>query len=195
MGGWVDETFHAETIHGALGDLASRIGLDAFDEFFGRRLGLYRAMVESRQKQPSVAEERTLVGEAMEFVQQVRSRLEFLPPDATAEIDAACWKRRHELFHEFRLRLDADLKEAWSLLALTERQLDQYKGAAGRKHASQRDWFLHDVARKLGEYGLGKIAAADTAAKVLRAAGIDAPENSAEARKLILAMEKTIGGK
>lgn len=195
MGGWVDDTFPVNAVHDALQGVAGRIDLAAFDDSFGQRLGRYRSMVESQRTRPSVADETILVEEAMEGVRQLQMRLEFLPPAANAHINCICWNRRRELFHEFRARLDADLKEALSLLVLTERELDSHKGAAGRKQASQRDWLLHDVAHDLESYGLGKMEAAETASKVLRAAGIDSPEGPSEARKLIREMEHAMGEK
>ena len=190
MGGIVDETFPVDAVNAALQSVADRVDMVAFGEFFGRRLGRYRGMSESQQEQPSVADELALADEVMEYVQQLRLRLEHLPPDTDAHINAVCWNRRRELFHNFRLRLDADLAEAWTMLVLAERELEPFKGKAGRKNSSLRDRLLHDVAHRLAAIDISKEVAAGIAAAVLRAAGVDAPEDPREARKLVRAMEK-----
>lgn len=193
LGGIVDETFPVDDVHAALKTVLDSIDVPDFDEFFGRALGRYRSMSESKQEQPNIADELSLIGESMEYVQQIRLRLEHLPPVTDAHVNTVCWKRRKELFHDFRLRLDADLKEAWVLLALAERELETLKGAPGRKSESLRDWLLHDVAHRLEITGIGKEASAGMAAAVLRAAGVAAPEDPREARKLVLAVEKLRG--
>jgi len=193
MGGWVDETFPADVVRVALESVAGRVDLPTFNAFFGRRLGRFRSVSESQQEKPSVADESSLVDEAMEYIQQLRLRLANLPPDTSAHIRDVCWSRRQESFRDFRSRLDADLLETWALLLLTERKLEPFKDKAGRKSAFQRDWFLHDVAHHLERQGIGKVAAAGVAAGVLRAIGVDAPDDPAEARKLVRGVENTMG--
>lgn len=191
--GFVDGKYPVDAVRSALKDVAGPIDIPTFETFFAPRIGRYRAMADSQQDQPSVSAELALVDEAMTHIEQLRLRLESLPPDTEAHIDSVCWKRRREMFCEFRQRLDADLEEARVLLVLSERELEPFKGNAGRKSAMPRDWLLHDVAKHLNAHGVRKERAADVAAAVLRASGVDAPDDPREARKLVRKVESLMG--
>lgn len=186
LGGWVDETFSADEVHAALAGLD--VDLGSFDTFLGPRLGLFRDLKDYSDTKPAIAEEKTLVEEAMQYVQQTRTRLEHLPPAAEARINTVCWNRHGETFDDRRRRLDAELQEVWNLLVLTERKLEPSK-AAGRKSASHRDRLLHDLAHWLADRGSNVTRSANAAAAVLRAVGIDAPDDPKKARAIVRAVE------
>jgi len=188
-GGWEDDSFPVDTVRHALTGAA--IDLAAFDRFFGSRLARYRATLEWQQEQPPTAKELELLAEACEAIEQVRTRLAHLPPASKSHIQTVTWKRRKEHFQDFMRRLDVDLEEARTLLWLTERELEPSAGKTGRKSATLRDFLLHDVARWLNGNGVsGKTVASELAAAVLRALGIDAPEDPKEAARLVRAAEK-----
>src|SRR5690348_4548423 len=80
MGGLVDESFPTEPVRVALGATLPIIDWAEFQSFFGTRLGTFRMMEDSRRDSPAIAAELTLVQEAMDAIEQVRLRLEHLPP-------------------------------------------------------------------------------------------------------------------
>ncbi|MGH8272801.1 MAG: hypothetical protein ACRES9_00875 [Gammaproteobacteria bacterium] len=194
MGGLVDESFPADDVHNALDEPLKRfkgeVNLREFDAFFGPRLGQYRDISESRLNQPTVAGELALIEETTEVVQQLRLRLNHFPSDTDARINADCWKRPGELFDDFRARLDKQLNELGNLLALADCELERYKGQTGARGKSCRDSLLYDVARWFQARGVGKEAAADAAAQALRAAGVKAPDDLQEARRLVRTFER-----
>jgi hypothetical protein len=148
-GGWVDESIPPGEVDRILDEFAVQADREAFKDYLGQRVGRYRSMREWHASQPSNAKELELLEETMDVILELRTRLANLPPGADAHINHIAWKRRGELFHAYHKRLDADLQEAWNMLALTERELDIYKGRAGAKRKFDRDSFLSDVAEWL----------------------------------------------
>lgn len=188
-GGIVDESL-PEGIEKVLRPSVDEHHIQAFLSFLGRRLGTYRGMMESAETMPSRIDELRLANEAMDAIGQVRNRLESLPARIDSEVELACWQRRKELFFDFARRLDDDLRDAWMMLASAERTLDGRNEKPGA-NKSLRDYFLADVAHYLeGNTGLRrKEAAAYLAAKVLRTADIDAPEDPRKARDIVRRVE------
>lgn len=182
LGGAVDESFPADKVHAALRGLT--LDLATFDAFLGSRLGLFRERTREKAEQPTVGRELELIHEAMDAIEQTRRRLEYLPRYAEAFINEVCWHRHRQWFHERRIRLDADLAEAWTLLGLTARKLAPFKNAKP-KSAGPRDDLLCSVAQWLQEQGAKPTKAAGTAIEVLRAVGIDAPACPKKARGLV----------
>jgi len=187
LGGLVDETFHADKVHAAL--QGANVDLAAFDAFFGQRLGLFRDVSDYLGTKPAVAKESELIEEAMQHIQQIRLRLECLPPEAEMYVATICLQRHGEGFEVRRRRLDAELNEMVTLLGLTLRKLDSLKGATGRKSEAPRDRLLHDVAHWLAGHGTRSTSAAGAAADVLRAVGIAAPNDPKKARAIVRAVE------
>jgi hypothetical protein len=190
-GCWVDENFPVDDVRQALAGAGEAVDLEAFGDFFGPRLGRYRATSEWQQEQPSTAKELELLGEACEAIEQVRIRLAHLPPASEARIEGVTWKRRHEFFHAFRRRLDAELEEAQNLLWLTESEVEVDGGKAGRKPATPRAGLLHDVAHWLNGNGVArKTLACELAAAVLRAVAVNVPEDPKYVARLVRTVEK-----
>lgn len=196
MGGWVsggivDESFDVAKVRKAV-RAAGAIDEGAFLGFFGHRLGRFRSMAEAATTTPSVAEESSLLDELLTAIEQVRTRLESLPPVADAYVNEISWKARSELFFDFQRRLDGELHLAWMMLAGAQQELDAHKGKSGAKPKQHRDWFLHDVAHWLQDAGTAKERAADVAAGVLRAVDVDAPDDPRKARDLVRKIEALI---
>lgn len=192
-GGWaggalVDETFDAAAVRQAIRG-GSCIDADAFLHWLGPRLGMFRIIACCAAQTPSVAEETALVNEALVAIEQVRVRLESLPPSVAAYVDVICWKARRELFFEFQRRIGDDLRTAGQMLDAALEELAQYAGRAGAKPKQSRDEFLHDVAHWLQDASVPKEQAAGIAAAVLRAVGVDAPEDPRKARDLVRKVE------
>lgn len=154
-GGWVDERIPEAEVDSAMDALDVRADREAFKAFLRRRVGRYRSMKEWHEKQPATAQELKLIEEAMDVIQELQMRLDHLPTDADAHINHIAWKRHGESFHDFRRRLDGTLQETWSMLALTEREVDKYKGRAGAKRKFDRDSFLSDVVGWLTNHAEG----------------------------------------
>lgn len=173
-----------DKVHEALACVSTQIEVAAFDEFFSWRLGRYLA-TESQQLIPSIAEEMAFVAETLELADQLRQRMQNLPPVTAMRIKDVSFTTRGESFHEVRRRLDGEVVEASVLLKRTRLELASSFNNVGRKSAVGRDWLLHDVAHWFGDRGIGKEDAAAAAAKILRAAGIDAPDDPREARRLV----------
>lgn len=192
-GGMVDESFPVEAVHHALVGAGVTVDLDAFGEFYGRRLGRFRDFESSRTSTPSVGDELALIAELLEAIEQTRTRLENLPPMTDAYLNQVCWLRQNVLFHEVARGIDTQLKEVTTMLWLTEREMEPYQGQRGRNTSSNRDHLLLDVAEKLTDMaGLGKEAAAGCAAGVLRASRVPAPDDPKEAAKIIRNIAKRI---
>jgi hypothetical protein len=188
---WVDESFPVDAVRQALAGAGEAVDVKAFEGFFGPRLGRYRVASEWQQEQPSTAKELELLDEACEAIEQVRIRLAHLPPAAGARIEGVTWKRRHEFFHAFRRRLDAELEEARNLLWLTEREVEVDGGKAGRKPATPLTSFLHDVVHWLNGNGVArKTLACELAAAVLRAVAVDVSEDPKYVARLVRTVEK-----
>lgn len=145
-GGLVDDRIPEAEVDAILKEHDVQAEPEVFKAFLRQRVGRYRSMKEWREKQPATAQELQLIKEAMDVIQELRTRLDHLPPDADAHINHIAWKRHGELFHDFRRRLDGTLQETWNMLVLTEREVDKYKGKAGAKRKWDRDSFLSDVA-------------------------------------------------
>jgi|GEM_PF-3359876 len=145
-GGLVDESIPDPEIGATLESFGVNVDREAFMSFLRHRVGFYRSLKENQESQPTTAREVELVAETMEIIQELRTRLDHLPPDASAHADLVCWKHRKELFHDHTQRLDAELQLTWNMLAMTERELEKQRGKGrGAKRKLDRDWFLSDV--------------------------------------------------
>lgn len=194
-GGWVDESFPDAAVEQALA--IEQVGIDpaAFRAFYGPRLGRYRMVDDARSSTPSVTDELALIGELLEAVEQVKTRIENMPPMTDAFLNQVIWQRKRVLFHAWGGDLGTQLDELRTLLWLTEREMEPYRGQVGRGTAANRDGLLHDVAGVLEEAaGLGKVKAAGCAAAVLRASGVPAPDDPSEAAKIVRRVRRERGG-
>lgn len=196
-GGMVDESFPAPAVRAALENVGAQIDVEAFFAFLGPRLGRYRACETDARSRPSVGSELALIEDLMEAIDQTQTRLKNLPPHADAAINMICHKRHGEFFFDYARNLSRQLREAWTMLVLAERELEPHGGKAGRKPSRNRDSLLYDVAAKIEASGLTKEAAAECAASVLRACRVPAPdghEGPKEAARIIRAWGAEIAG-
>lgn len=182
-GGCIDESFPVDAVHAALDGMG--VDLTGFNEYFAVRVGTYRMMNDANSSEPTFNQEMTLLAELVEYLSELRTRLDHLPPTVDAYLNEVCWFRHSEIFDSRHGRLDIELKELSTLLILTEQKLEPFKGQAGRKSKGSRNQLLYDVATWLRDRGAAAGASADAAARILQAVEIDAPDDPSETAKII----------
>lgn len=181
-GGFVDESV-PDAARELIQLRATDFGSDFLD-WFPARLGRYRAFCELHDL-PTVTQELALVREAQRYLLETRQRLENLPPTADAYINEATWRRHDRLFHCGVLDdFESLSREIDTLLAIAEQKLDQLPKKAGRKAKTNRDELLADVSGRLASNGLSKRAAAELAAELLTASGVEAPNDLVEVERI-----------
>lgn len=191
--GWVDETFPETDVRRALLSECVNVDWQTFVAFYGPRLGRYRASREFSESAPSISAELGLIQELLDAIEQTRTRLGNLPPQTESLLALVC-HRRGTGSDEFIRGIDTQLTELRTVLWLTEREMQPYRGQSGRAASSHRDSLLHDVAVRLRALaGLGKEAAAKCAAAVLRATHVPAPDDPKEAARIVRNIEKQRG--
>lgn len=188
-GGMVDESLPpaAESLINSFGD---QFGGELL-AWFKQGIGRYRAYSDMAEKMPATNEELRLVNEAQRYLLEVRQRLENLPPAADAYVNAACWKRHKRFFNGsggLLSDLDALAREADTLLAIAEQELDRYPVSRGSKPKAARDSLLSDVAAYMLEHSresITKRKAAEIARNLLAVADIEVPKEIVEVERLI----------
>jgi hypothetical protein len=182
-GGWVDESYPADAVAAALTQVTPEIRTK-FLAYLGPRLGRYRVSAEPNMK-PSV--ESRLVEELLDTIGELRIRLKHLPETVRTNIGLVCWRGRHQMFGDFRWRLDTDLKAAWDMVAVAERAIAPGKRASPATRA--RDLLLHDVVVWFQDHGInGKCHACELARKALDAARVSSlrvPKDSRDIEKAV----------
>ncbi|MGV8959361.1 MAG: hypothetical protein ACOH1V_03120 [Stenotrophomonas sp.] len=174
-GGMVDERIPEDKIRAVAG-----VGdPDAFVAFLAPRVGRYRSHMENTG--PSTAEELAWTNTTMEFIRELQTRLDNPPQGIWAEADLACWKRRQELWSGSIERLNAELNDAWVMLALAERAVEPHGGNAGRKPSWARDELLTEIADWFERHGSLADDAARISRRVLVALDIPAPDKPTSA--------------
>ena len=150
QGGLVDDSIPNDEIEAIWDRFSVQADREVFQAFLRERIAFFRSLGRSSETEPTTAQEIKLVDELRDLAQELRTRLDRLPPDAAARLDRLTWQMRGELFHDCSERLEGELSFASSVLALTARELEQYRGKGrGAKRKSNRDWFLSDVSQWL----------------------------------------------
>jgi len=181
----VDESISADA-ESLIQSLNGQFG-DELLPWFRSRVGTFRAIHEL----PATHEELRTVREAHRYLQEGILRLNNLPPDAAACMEAHCW-RKNQRFYQGSGGLLAAYEalngEIASLLEASQEELENRPVMRGRKSVSSRDLLLADVAAYTIAHAkkrTTKRRAAEVARDLLTAAGIDVPDDQYEVEKLI----------
>jgi len=184
-GGAVDESIPAEAAQILAG---LELDVDALGAFFGPRLARYREGVEDASERLPVAKEIQLAEETCELINELRERVASVPDIVRVGADMALWQRQNQTWFHVEHRLAKELDEAWMALQIGIKEAERFKGRSGAKSQWARDGLAVDtmaeVERLLPRVHGAKTKAARIARDLLKACGIQVPEDLKDFRRL-----------
>lgn len=181
----VDESISADA-EALIQSLNGQFG-DELLPWFGSRIGTFRAIHEL----PATHEVLRMVREAHRYLQEGMLRVNNLPTDAAARMEAHSWRKNQRAYQGpggLLAAYEAFNGEIVSLLEASQEELENRPVIRGRKSASSRDLLLADIAAYIIAHAKNcttKRRAAEVARRLLAAAGIDVPDDQYEVEKLI----------
>jgi hypothetical protein len=185
-GGMVDESLKART-ELLFADLPKS---DQLMEVVKVLFGRYRCLTESRDTEPSRAEEIRHTEKTLQLIRELHEHLNQTPESVKAQIGLHEWRLVREFkFQPFgRLKQELDDSRLFASRALND--VKQWKSKTGERPKQEEHDLLSQVSSLLEREGLTKLGSADLASQILRSEGVRVPEDPAKAREVILAVRK-----
>ncbi|WP_152206803.1 hypothetical protein [Marinobacter changyiensis] len=185
-GGMVDESLKARTDLLFVDLPKSGELLEVVKVLFGR----YRCLTQSRDTEPSRAEEIRHAEKTLQLIDELQEHLSKTPESIKAQIGLYEWR----LNREFNLQpfggLNQELNDLRLFAGRALNDVKQWKSKTGERPKQEEHDLLSQVSSLLEHEGLTKLGSADLASKILRSEGVRVPEDPAKAREVILAVRK-----
>lgn len=176
----VDESLpaSAQRFIGKLREVSDKEG---FAASFGEILGRFRD--ETGELELPVARQLELLDEARALLDELSTRLEYLPPLVTSYGMLARWKSHGESLDACRDRLNAELSSMTATLGDTRTEIQKFAGHSGEKPADARDRLFRSTMTLLPT-NLTNTARARIVGELLALCGVPVPRGEKELLRL-----------